>query len=192
MLPQFYQTHLRFYLSLNQYVFLNLLIELLQSQKQVRIERLTANLPLPIQFESRRRQLQRFLISPKLTIESIWFAIINYLLISYFSANKEVTIVIDRTQWRELNLLMLSIILHQRAIPLTWQFLPGKGNSNLAQQQALIQTILPLLEGYKVTVLGDREFCSIALAQWLKNKRLSMCLRLRLSEYIRRQDEFSH
>lgn len=100
--------------------------------------------------------------------------------------------VIDRTQWRELNLLMLSIILHQRAIPLTWQFLSGKGNSNLAQQQALIQTILPLLAGYKVTVLGDREFCSITLAQWLKNKGFSMCLRLRRSEYIRRQDEFSH
>lgn len=86
---------------------------------------------------------------------------------------------------RELNLLMLSIILHQRAIPLTWQFLSRKGNSNLAQQQALIQTILPLLEDYKVTVLGDRKFCSIALAQWLKNKGLSMCLRLRRSEYIR-------
>lgn len=87
---------------------------------------------------------------------------------------------------------MLSIILHQRAIPLTWQFLSNKGNSNLAQQQALIQTILPLLEGYKVTVLGEREFCSIALAQWLKNKGFSMCLRLRRSEYIRRQDEFTH
>lgn len=49
MLPRFYQTHLRSSLSPNQYVLLNLLIELLQLQKQVRIERLAANLPLPIQ-----------------------------------------------------------------------------------------------------------------------------------------------
>ena len=57
MLPQFYQVHLKSQLSKNQYILLNLLIELLQSQKQVRLERLAANLPLPIQFESRRRQL---------------------------------------------------------------------------------------------------------------------------------------
>ena len=55
MLPRFYQTHQFSYMSANQYVLLNLLIELLQSQKQVRIERLAANLLIPIQFESRRR-----------------------------------------------------------------------------------------------------------------------------------------
>jgi hypothetical protein len=59
MLPKFYQTHLRSVLNANQYILLNVLVELLQGQKQVRLERLAANLPLPIQFESRRRQLQR-------------------------------------------------------------------------------------------------------------------------------------
>ena len=71
MLPKFYQTHLRSILDTNQYILLNLLIELLQGQKQVRLERLAANLPLPILFESRRRQLQRFLISPKLAISTV-------------------------------------------------------------------------------------------------------------------------
>lgn len=191
MLPRLYQTHLRTQLSANQYILLNLLIELLQSQKQVRLERLAANLPLPIQFESRRRQLQRFLISPKLTIESIWFAMINYLLSSYFSTNKELIIVVDRTQWRELNLLMVSIIWQQRAIPLHWQFLPHKGNSSFTQQQAVIQTVLPLLKDYQVTVLGDREFCSVELGQWLDKQGVSICLRLRCNQYIRRQDEFT-
>ncbi len=106
MLPQFYQAHLQSQRSKNQYVLLNLLIELLQSQKQVRLERLAANLPLPIQFESRRCQLQRFLISPKLVISSVWFALINYLLTSYYSTSKELIVVVDRTQWRELNILM--------------------------------------------------------------------------------------
>jgi hypothetical protein len=157
MLPQFYQAHLQSQLSKNQYILLNLLVELLQSQKQVRLERLAANLPLPIQFESRRRQLQRFLTSSKLKTSSIWFALINYLLISYLSTSKELTIVIDRTQWRELNLLMVSIIWQQRAIPLHWQFLPRKGNSSFTQQQAIFSDVLPLLKDYRVTVLGDRE-----------------------------------
>lgn len=42
MLPLFYQAHLRKQLSANQYILLNLLVELLQGQKQVRIERLAA------------------------------------------------------------------------------------------------------------------------------------------------------
>ena len=67
MLPKFYQTHLRTQLSENQYILLNVLAELLQGQKQVRLERLASNLPLPIKFESHRRQLQRFLVCPQLT-----------------------------------------------------------------------------------------------------------------------------
>lgn len=191
MLPRFYQTYLRSSLSPNQYVLLNLLIELLQSQKQVRIERLAANLPLPIQFESRRRQLQRFLVCPQLTIQFLWLGIINYLLSSYFSSNKELIVVLDRTQWRELNLLMVSIVWNQRAIPLIWQFLPRCGNSNFSQQQAVLKPVLPLLNNYQVTVLGDREFCSIALGQWLDFLGLQVCLRLRSNEYIRRTNEIA-
>lgn len=177
MLPKFYQTHLKKQLSTNQYILLNLLVELLQSQKQVRLERLAANLPLPILFESRCRLLQRFLICPQLTISLVWFAIVKYLLHSYFTNSKELLIVIDRTQWRDLNLLMVSLVWNSRAIPLNWQFLPDKGNSNFNQQQALFTTVLALLKNYKVTVLGDREFCSVELGQWLDNQGLAICLR---------------
>ncbi len=177
-------------MQINTY-YAHFLVELLQGQKQVRLERLAANLPLPILFESRRRQLQRFLISPKLAISSVWFALINYLLMSYFSASKELTIVVDRTQWRDKNLLMVSIVWQPRAIPLHWYFLPHKGNSSFAQQQAVIQAVLPLLKNYRVTVLGDREFCSVELGQWLEEQGLAICLRLRRNEYIRRLTEFN-
>ncbi len=126
MLPKFYQTHLRSTLNANQYILLNLLVELLQEQRQVRLERLAANLPVPIKFESRRRLLQRFLICPQLAISTIWFSIVNYLLESYFSHTKKLFIVVDRTQWRELNLLMISLVWNSRAIPLSWQFLSHK------------------------------------------------------------------
>lgn len=86
---------------------------------------------------------------------------------------------------------MVSLVWNRRAIPLNWQFLLHKGNSNFAQQQALFSTVLPLLKDYRVTVLGDREFCSIELGQWLENQGLSRCLRLRCNEYIRRQNEFA-
>lgn len=86
---------------------------------------------------------------------------------------------------------MVSIIWQQRAMPLNWHFLTDKGNSSFAQQQAVIQVVLPLLKNYQVTVLGDREFCSVELGQWLENQGLAVCLRLRCNEYIRRETEFA-
>jgi hypothetical protein len=52
-----------------------MLVWLLQSQKQVKIERLAATLPLPIQQNSRRRHLQRFLNLNALSLVLLWFPI---------------------------------------------------------------------------------------------------------------------
>jgi len=60
MLPTFYLELLQKYLSQRQLITLKLLVWLLQNQKQVKIEKLAATLPLPIQLESRRRHIQRF------------------------------------------------------------------------------------------------------------------------------------
>ena len=62
MLPLFYHNILKKYLNPKQLLTLNMLVWLLQSQKQVRIERLAATLPLTILQNSRRRHIQRFLL----------------------------------------------------------------------------------------------------------------------------------
>jgi hypothetical protein len=53
-----------------------MLVWLLQSQKQVRIERLAATLQLPILQSSRRRHIQRFLQIKALSILVLWFPIV--------------------------------------------------------------------------------------------------------------------
>jgi hypothetical protein len=70
MFPQFYQIHLEKKLKSAEYLTLNILVYLLQSQKQVSIELLATLMPYPIQFESRRPSLQRFLKLDSLNIES--------------------------------------------------------------------------------------------------------------------------
>jgi hypothetical protein len=50
-MPTFYQTLLQKYLTQSQLITLKMLVWLLQHQKQVRIERLAATLPLPIQLK---------------------------------------------------------------------------------------------------------------------------------------------
>jgi hypothetical protein len=59
MLPTFYQTLLQKYLTESQLITLKMLVWLRWHQKQVRIERLAATLPLPIQQNSRRRQMHK-------------------------------------------------------------------------------------------------------------------------------------
>jgi hypothetical protein len=68
MLPLFYHEILEKYLTPAQLLTLQMLVWLLQSQKQVRIERLAATLQLPILQSSRRRHIQRFLQIKALSI----------------------------------------------------------------------------------------------------------------------------
>jgi len=97
MLPTFYQTHLQKQLAQAQFLLLTILLNLIHSEKQVRLERLVRVLPYPITIESRRRKLQRFLDLPQLTIASIWFPLIAYWLTTYCSVGQTLSIAINPT-----------------------------------------------------------------------------------------------
>ena len=179
MIPTFYQTHLKKQLPKAQFLVMTTLLSVMQSEKQVRLERLARVFPYPITTESRRRKLQRFLDLPNLTISLIWFPLITYWLTTYCPIGTRLSIAIDRSQWGCINLFMVSLIWARRAIPLYWSLLPKLGNSNFESQSTNLQQVLPLFSEYKVIVLGDREFCSVDLANWLKEKGVSFCLRLK-------------
>jgi hypothetical protein len=124
MLPEFYQNHLKSQLTLAEYIFLKILLHLLQSIKKVSLEKLASALPLPIKFESRRKRIQRFLSLPNLTIEKVWFPIIEEILKRYFAPEKIIYVAIDRTNWCRINLFMVSIIWDKRAFPIYFSLLP--------------------------------------------------------------------
>ena len=189
MIPIFYQNHLRSQLSLGEYLLLKILLQILQSIKQVSLETLANALPIPIKFESRRKKIQRFLSSPKLTIKKIWLPIIEVWLETFFENKETIYLVIDRTKWSCINLFMISIVWEKRAIPIYFELLKQKGNSNLKQQTEALTEILAIVKKYKICVLGDREFCSVKLANWLKQQGLSFCLRLRKNEFIKKESE---
>ena len=105
------------------------------------------------------------------------------------AANSTVYVAIDRTTWGNINLLMVSFIWRKRAIPLYWQRLDQLGNSNLKAQKQVLSKALRALRDYKVVVLGDREFCSVDLAQWLGEKAAYFCLRQKKSTHIQPDGE---
>jgi hypothetical protein len=93
------------YLSETQLITLKLLVWLLSNQKQVKIERLAATLPLPIQQNSRRRHIQRFLNLRRLSVVILWFPLIKEIITRRISQGKQLIIALDRTQWQENNIM---------------------------------------------------------------------------------------
>lgn len=121
-------------------------------------------------------------------MENIWFPILCDWLSRKFDAGAVLYVVIDRTSWGCINLFMVSVIVDKRAIPIYFELLPKLGSSSFAEQKAILAKILPLVKDYKKVVLGDREFCSVDLAAWLKNQgQTDFCLRLKRDEYIERE-----
>jgi hypothetical protein len=139
MLPTFYQAHLQKQLTRSQFLLLTIFLDLIQSEKQMRLERLIRVFPYPIKTESRRRKLQRFLDLPQLTIAQIWFPLITYWLTTYCRTGQTLSIAIDRSQWGCINLLTIALIWHHRAIPLYWSLLPKLGNSNFSEQTTALR-----------------------------------------------------
>jgi hypothetical protein len=93
-----------------------MLVWLLQDQKQVRIERLAAALPLPIQQNSRRRHLQRFLTLNTLSVVLLWFPIIEEILTRQTKPGSRLIIALD--------------LLHEweRGVPVTRSYVAQTGH----------------------------------------------------------------
>jgi Transposase DDE domain len=185
MLPSFYHEILEKYLTPAQLLTLQMLVWLLQNQKEVRIERLAATLQLPILQSSRRRHIQRFLQIKALSILILWFPIVKQVMSRQLKAGSQLVVALDRTQWKEYNVLMVSAIVQKRAFPIFWMLLDKRGASSLAEQQQVLRPVIRLLKRYKLVIVGDREFHSIELAQWLHRQRVSFVLRQKCNTTFR-------
>ena len=189
MLPEFYETNLKRELGRAEYLLLKILINLLQSIKTVSLEALATGLPIPILFESRRKKIQRFLSLNYINVEEIWFPIIKSWLEIYFPLNQVVYLVIDRTNWGCTNLLMISVVWDKRSIPIYFELLDKLGSSNFEEQEAIFKKALAIFKNYKTVVLGDREFCSLKLANWLTEQKVYFCLRIKKNAFIEIEPE---
>ena len=155
---KFYENQLESQFTPAELILFYILNKILQSEKTVSLEKLADLLPIPILFASKRKKIQRFLSLPKFNVTSLWLPIIKNWINSQFDIKEPVYLVIDRTKWIPNNLMMVSIIYQQRAIPIYFELLPKLGNSNFEQQKNVFNQVLPLFKEYKVVVLGDREW----------------------------------
>ena len=106
-LPELYNHHLKKHLDRRQYLILSILVNLLQGLHQIRLEELANRFPHPIQLRSRIKKLQRFLSLPQLNLETLWLPLIENWIQQEWQIGEMMYIVIDRTQWKENNLIMV-------------------------------------------------------------------------------------
>ncbi|NEO03916.1 MAG: hypothetical protein F6K50_54155 [Moorea sp. SIO3I7] len=121
MIAKLYQKILQNQLRHTAYLFLNLMVISLQLIKQVKLDVLAESIPLPILLESRRRKVRRLLRLKNFTIETIWFPCIRALLEEMFNPKDRIYLVIDRTSWSVINILMVSVVYDHRAWPIYWE-----------------------------------------------------------------------
>ena len=138
---------------------------------------MAALFPQPILYESRRRYLQRFLKLPHLSVATLWLPIIEHLIKTHFCKDKRLFISLDRTQWKDYNLFVVSVIWSKRAWPIYWNFLDKRGCSNLSEQQTLLRPVMRMLKSYDYVIVGDREFHSVEWGKWLCAEGVAFALR---------------
>ncbi|WP_445248163.1 IS4 family transposase [Microcoleus sp. OTE_8_concoct_300] len=189
MIAESYHAHLSKKLTHSNYLLTILLIQVVQSIKEVTLESIATKLAMPIKFESRRKKIQRFLSDDEWNLDDIWLSLVIAWIQGNIKQNNVVYLAIDRTKWQSNNILMVSMIWRKRAIPIYWKMLDKQGNSTLENQQFVLTPVFDALSDYKLLVLGDREFCSVTLGNWLREKKVDFCLRLKKNVCIKIESE---
>ena len=106
-----------------------------------------------------------------LKLPLFWFPIVKQIIQKEFKLGSRLILTLDRTQWKNNNVLVIAVVYKKRAIPIFWKILGKKGSSNLKEQKLVIQPVLHLFDNYEIVILGDREFHGLELSYWLKIKK---------------------
>jgi len=102
--------------------------------------------------------------------------------------DKEAILLIDRTNWQlgktKINLLVIGVVYKGVLIPLVWQDLKKKGNSNSTERLALVDKFLVWwqqtgLELPALYIVGDREFIGYKWIYGLEGRGLKYVMRLK-------------
>lgn len=128
---------------------------------------------------SNYRRLQRFFKDFDLDQHQIatW-------VLAWVGAQGSFIVSIDRTNWQlgtiNINILMIGVVYQGIVIPLAWQLLDKRGNSNTAERKQLLNKLLAVLPISKIMALvGDREFIGSEWFGELEQNRLRYAIRIK-------------
>jgi len=129
---------------------------------------------------SRYRRLQRFFAKFKIDYDMI----AGFIFRLFFVANGKWYLAIDRTNWQwgksDINILTLAIVFKGAAIPIYWELLDKKGNSDTPERITLLQKFVGRFGKDCIAgILADREFIGGDWFKWLLEEKISFYIRIR-------------
>jgi hypothetical protein len=153
------------------------LLSLIQ-QKTVNLVSISQGFCSEAQAESSYRRIQRF-------FEGFVFkqAQVSQIILKLLPEGPY-TVCMDRTNWQfgkfKINILMLSIAHKGVALPIVWQLLAKKGNSNTQERKKLVKRFLRLVPAPQIKMLvADREFIGQTWFKFLNKQNVPFTIRLR-------------
>jgi hypothetical protein len=108
------------------------------------------------------------------------------------------TLSLDRTNWKfgriDINLLVLAVVVaNQFSIPILWQALPKKGNSNTQERIDLLQIFIDVFGAQRIAALtADREFIGKAWIDYLIKYNIPFYIRIKENRLVEWGEEMRH
>lgn len=131
--------------------------------------------------EARYNYVERFLKNPLVNTEVVMAAYAEDLLSRLAKSQHTLVLMIDQSKVNNtFEVLMVSIRLRKRAVPLFWIVKETKGGIGFAEQKTLLEVIRGWLsEGCQVMLAGDRFYGTAELVDWCQKQSWKYRLRLK-------------
>jgi hypothetical protein len=159
--------------------FVQMLLALFTA-RTVNLNRLAATMTGRAEQASKYRRMQRFF--EKFPMDFGMIAIFVFRM--FFVSGGKWKLTMDRTNWKwgksNINILMLGIVYKGTAIPVFWELLDKKGNSDTPERIRMIERFIETFgrDGIE-ELLCDREFIGKDWFSWLKREGISFYIRIR-------------
>jgi hypothetical protein len=139
--------------------------------KKAQLGPMSNEVPHPTKDKSIEKRMQRWVRNKRITIE-IYFMPFARELLSELAQQTLVLAMDGSVVGRGCMVLMVGVVYHKRVLPLTWVVYKGKkGHASAETHIAVLEQVLPLIPaGADVILLGDGEYDSVEMLEWVTQK----------------------
>lgn len=159
--------------------FVNMLVALLITGT-VNLTKIARAMPGNAEQASRYRRVTRFFANYAIDFDVIAIFIFKL----FFVHGGTWYLTMDRTNWQwgesDINILTLAIVFKGIAIPIYWELLDKRGNSDTKERIAIVQKFIDRFgKDCIAAILADREFIGNDWFHWLKQYGISFVIRIK-------------
>lgn len=162
--------------------FVKMLLSLL-STRTVNLNKIACSMSSNTEQTSRYRRVQRFFASHAIDFDMI----AGFIFKLFFASGGKWYLTMDRTNWKwgksNINILTLAVAFKGIAIPLYWELLDKRGNSDTDERITIVQKFIDNFGKDNIAgLLADREFIGEKWFKWLLKEQILFYIRIKKNQ----------